>query len=439
MFPHLLAVCSASLRFSDIVSNGVLQHYAANNVWGSGAAPSATVTVSVGGVAAGTATADREGNWTVVLENMPTRWSVDLAATSAGSTPANTTVAFGEVVMCAGQSNMDMPVDCSLQNRSACFSPKLMFRADNGTAEVAASTRYTNKIWLLKVVQSKYEKRREPTWATASPSTLASHSAVCWYSGKALFEGLGGQVPVGLMQASVGGSPIEYWLPAATKMPVNTNACEADVPQCDNQFNDSSFFEDIVTQLIPHTFGALVWDQAERDVKCPVSTAAYACMQELLVTSWRKAFDSPDAAFVAVQLPGYTGALANGTGVYPGFITGEMVWAMRLQQARGAAAVANGRCAPCAARSQAARHCRTGMRQRACVRAAAFARASCRCSRPRIAPFPPLRCAARCALSPSLPPSLPPPTLNRPSRPPQLRRNLRLLLPDVAIRLRSQR
>jgi hypothetical protein len=41
---------------------------------------------------------------------------------------------------------------------------------------------------------------------------------------------------------------------------------------------------------------------------------------------------------VAVQLPGYTGALNNGTGSYPGLITAEMVWAMRLQQQAGVAA-----------------------------------------------------------------------------------------------------
>ena len=85
----------------------------------------------------------------------------------------------------------------------------------------------------------------------------------------------------------------------------------------------------------------MVWDQAERDVKCPTSLAAYACMQQLLATSWRTAFGSPHAAFVAVQLPGYTGQLSNGTGTYPGYITGEMVHAMRLEQALGAQRTTN--------------------------------------------------------------------------------------------------
>lgn len=39
----------------------------------------------------------------------------------------------------------------------------------------------------------------------------------------------------------------------------------------------------------------------------------------------------------AHRVTGYTGALNNGTGSYPGYISAEMVFNMRLQQAAGAA------------------------------------------------------------------------------------------------------
>lgn len=242
---------------------------------------------------------------------------------------------------------MDMPVACHLPNRTACFYPKLAFHADNGTAECAAAGRYTGKIWMMKAVNSKYN--HAPAWQTATTtmqysSYPAAFSAVCWYTGKSLFEQLGGSTPVGLLQTSVGGSPIEYWLPPEAHAPhstENANACERDVPQCDNQYNDSFFFTDIVEQLTPYTLGSLVWDQAERDVKCPVATSAYACMQRLLIQTWRAAFKSPRAPFVAVQLPGYTGALNNGTGTYPGGVSAEMVFDMRLQQAAGTHSISN--------------------------------------------------------------------------------------------------
>ena len=66
-------------------------------------------------------------------------------------------------------------------------------------------------------------------------------------------------------------------------------------------------------------------------------------MQRELTTSWRKAFQSHQAPFVAVQLPGYTGALNNGTGTYRGYISAEMVFDMRLEQAAGCQNVSDAR------------------------------------------------------------------------------------------------
>jgi len=89
---------------------------------------------------------------------------------------------------------------------------------------------------------------------------------------------------------------------------------------------------------------AVVWDQAERDTKCPKSTAAYPCLQRYLISSWQQRFNS-QFAFVGVQLAGYTAALNNGTGSYPNLsVTADMVYEMRLQQERGCEGVST----PCA-------------------------------------------------------------------------------------------
>jgi len=278
---------TAAFRFSGVVAGGVLQHGEPAAVWGTGAQPGAAVVVTLAlGGGAPPATVDTEadvgGNWNVSLPAQPVRWHVALSAVSDGAR-ANTTISFGAVVHCAGQSNMDMPVACHSPNKTQCFFPKRAFHADNGTAEVAAAGRYTNKIWMLKAVNSKYELVNKPHWQTATSddsfsSFPGAFSAVCWYTGKSLFEKLGGRTPVGLLQSSVGGSPIEYWLPPASGAhpPLNVNACERDVPQCDNQYNDSFFFTDIVQQLVPATVSAVVWDQAERDVKCPVVSECQA-------------------------------------------------------------------------------------------------------------------------------------------------------------------
>lgn len=114
---------------------------------------------------------------------------------------------------------VDMPVACHETNRTECFVPKPKFYADNGTAEVAAADRYANKIFMIKAVSSKYEVVNKPHWQTASSDTgylsfPGAYSAVCWYTGKALFEKLGGDTPVGLLQTSVGGYVVRTCKPA---------------------------------------------------------------------------------------------------------------------------------------------------------------------------------------------------------------------------------
>ena len=144
-------------------------------------------------------------------------------------------------------------------------------------------------------------------------------------------------MPVGLIVAAVGGSPIEYWIPPSDPKNVNINPCEDDTHQCDNSGGkmDSTFWSGMVEPMAPYTLSAVVWDQAERDTKCPLAMSVYPCLQKYLISGWQKAFNS-SFAFVGVQLAGYTAAYINGTGDFANMsVTGEDVFTMRLQQEQG--------------------------------------------------------------------------------------------------------
>jgi sialate O-acetylesterase len=260
--PTLAAPATSGIpTFADLFQGGaVLQRDTAVSVWGtiSGDGPVALYIDKVHLADASVVS----GEWKAQLK--PQQASFGKAFTAVGPM-GNTTVkvSFGDVLLCSGQSNMDMP----LWNKPGGF------QADNGTAEVTAADRYTGGIWLWKQVQSKY---RNPTaWETASMKALKkipSFSALCWYTGKNHYERFHGQVPVGLLQASVSGSPIEYWLSAETLA-----KCETDKPQCKPGFPDSSFHDDQIVSLLPYTVGAIVWDQAERDVIAIINPRMRAC------------------------------------------------------------------------------------------------------------------------------------------------------------------
>ena len=370
----------------------VLQQHAHAAVWGtSRAGAGATVTVSLDGAAVAEASVDASGGWRAYLPPQPAGWApVVLRATtsdggaagaaaaagnsSSGSSgggggsgssgsgsgsgsgsSAEASVRFGHVVLCSGQSNMQMPVNHFKEGG---------FAAANGTAEAAAAGRYAGKISLLSL-QTPFPHPTappwngtgcgrpndpsyhpspacfQPQWNRVSPGpngTLHGFSAVCWYTGKALFERLGGAAPVGLAVGSVGGSAIELWLPPGD---VNATgaACGVDDPPCDTTGNltDSLFYNAHIAPLAPYTLGAVVWDQGERDVHCFGAannhTARYPCLQRELVRSWRKAFNS-SFAFAAVQLPGYIGDCdGNGAAPYTSCVPG--VFGMRLSQDAG--------------------------------------------------------------------------------------------------------
>ena len=93
-------------------------------------------------------------------------------------------------------------------------APLYGFHADNGTAESLASTKYTGKIQLKAMCGRPTQRpgispKERTFWFPTNPDTLPYFSAVCWYTGKAVFERLGGKVPIGLIQGANGGTAIE--------------------------------------------------------------------------------------------------------------------------------------------------------------------------------------------------------------------------------------
>jgi hypothetical protein len=236
-------------------------------------------------------------------------------------------VRYGHVILCSGQSNMHMPV----ASRSEEF-----FHATNGKSEAAAASDYVGKVFLnVRPPDEDHSTARFNTWVDVSPDEVFDFSALCWYTGKNLYNNLGGSLPVGLVHGSAGGSTIEFWLP-----PGEEDACEREAPlSCTNEHHraDSTRFQEFIEPLMPYTIGALLWDQGESDVHCkaPIgqsvnNTLHYPCLQRALVHSWRLGFES-DFAFVAVQLPGYIGSCdGEGEAPYSSCVPG--VFDMRLAQ-----------------------------------------------------------------------------------------------------------
>lgn len=337
----------------------VLQMNKTVPVWGFAASAGVEIQLLLDGAVVATSRASSQGNfsWIAYLPPQPPTYRRQLAVQLVGEdTKITEVVHFGQVVLCSGQSNMGMTVGFGAPHTAPFGSNRSSFSADNGTAETAAAGRYEGKIFIrndngpysppvTEWNSPRLHAKTPDQWTDVNNETLGDFSAVCWYAGKSLFERTlavkGVPTPLGLIEAAVGGSPIEYWIPPIDPTDPDTNPCELDRPQCDSQKNDSQFFHEYIEELLPYSVTAVIWDQAERDVKCPKALAAYPCLQKYLISSWKKRFNST-FAFVAVQLAGYTAPLINGTGEF-GAITSDMVYTMRLQQEAGCEGIS--RCA----------------------------------------------------------------------------------------------
>jgi len=176
----------------------VLQRNMPLPVWG-WAEPGETITVTLGPHRAETQ-ADARGDWRVRLPALPAGGPHELVVSGA-NTLRVTDILVGEVWLCSGQSNMEMGLGV----------------VANGAEEVAAAD--FPRIRLFELPQTAAgEPARDVAaeWRICRPDTVGAgnwggFSAVAYFFGRELHREL--DVPIGLIDASWGGTLIEPWTP----------------------------------------------------------------------------------------------------------------------------------------------------------------------------------------------------------------------------------
>jgi sialate O-acetylesterase len=172
----------------------VLQRGKANPVWG-WTTPGQSVRVEIEGrVASGIAAAD--GRWEVRIEP-PKSVGPHSLRISGPQTAEFSNVLVGDVWLCGGQSNMELPLN----------------RTRDGEAAIASASQPEIRLFTVKQ-KAAYSTRAvvEGRWKVCSPATIAEDggfSAVGYYFGLKVRGETG--VPVGLIQDCQGGTPAVSW------------------------------------------------------------------------------------------------------------------------------------------------------------------------------------------------------------------------------------
>jgi len=192
----LAPMAEAKIKLPALVSDHmVLQRGAKTNVWG-WAAPGEKVTVKFAGKTAET-TAGADGKWSARLIGLDDAARGDLVVSGEDEKTVRD-VLVGEVWVASGQSNMEMAVasakDFEQENAAANFPQVRMF-----TVKKAAS------------IAPKDDCEGE--WLVTTPENVGRFSAVGYFFARELNQKL--NAPVGVVHSSWGGTPAEFWTPAA--------------------------------------------------------------------------------------------------------------------------------------------------------------------------------------------------------------------------------
>lgn len=299
--------------FSDYM---ILQSGAPVPVWGT-ALPGAIITVSLAGEVEQTA-ADDAGNWLVRIQPPAPGVGYQLAV-GAGSSGAITfeDVAVGEVWLCSGQSNMASSLSGA-----------------EGGREIAADAA-KRPIRFFTVPESPAPQPAPLSggqWAASEQGEIRRFSAVAVAFGVELNEAL--DVPIGLINASVGGTIIDTWIPFEGLRAIDESTRRlADYlanPESDPWYRlggveglrreypqraaqnpplfsprlfkniPANLFNGMIHPLIPYGIRGVIWYQGESDALLQADT--YAARKYALVSSWRDAWQL-DLPFGWVQLP----------------------------------------------------------------------------------------------------------------------------------------
>ncbi|MCI1901636.1 MAG: sialate O-acetylesterase [Bifidobacteriaceae bacterium] len=186
------------LKLPKLLSDGcVLQREQKINIWG-WAAPESVITVGIQGIEANTR-ASSSGSWKIQVGPLEAGgpFSLSVASSEDDTTRLIHQCYVGDVFLCSGQSNMELPMDMV----------KIRFPEEFDHCDDLLRN---YKIVPEVQFEQSLDDHVEASWCGCNNTTIGDFSALAYFYGKELRETL--NVPVGIVDASLGGSPIEAWL-----------------------------------------------------------------------------------------------------------------------------------------------------------------------------------------------------------------------------------
>ena len=287
----------------------VLQQKSDAAIWGY-AAPGATVTITPSWSASEvTIKADADGKWFARLSTPGAGGPYEISFDD-GSKTVLTNVMIGEVWICSGQSNMEMPM------RGFVNQPVKGAAEYIATAVPSVPIRYCK---LKKVSSLEPQPECEAKWCEHTSESLPELSAVAYFFAQMINRSQG--VPVGLIVAAWGGSTIEAWMEKSIiekefAGELDMSAYKAGVlPEKYSYRLPGTLYNGMLNSIIPYTAKGFLWYHGEQNKE---RDEQYTRLQPAFVKMLRQKWGNDKMPFYFTQIApyGYRDPLVGGRFMY---------------------------------------------------------------------------------------------------------------------------
>lgn len=267
----------ASVKPCSLFSDGaVLQQEILIPVWGT-ADEGEKVTVKLQDQEASSIA--QNGRWMVRLRPMKSGGPFTMSISGTNNLVEIKDILIGEVWICSGQSNMELPVaQCANAEKAIASSPDSMLRLFN----VPKRALPPGLIGPIPEMTS--------TWAQSEPASVSNFSGVGYFFGQKLRKDL--KIPVGLIHISYGGSNIGLWMNSKTLRELAGSGT----------YRNGWHYDSMLQPLQPYGIRGVIWYQGESDAD---NSLKYRKAFPAMIKNWREDWKQGDFPFLFAQLTAF--------------------------------------------------------------------------------------------------------------------------------------
>jgi sialate O-acetylesterase len=270
--------------------NMVLQQKTDAAIWGTAAGNATVKIITSWNNKMYTVRAGNDGKWKIKVATPSAGGPYEISV-SDGKTLKLKNVLIGEVWVCSGQSNMEMPMK-GYMNQPVTGSNEA----------IATSTNPSIRMFTVKKASSLQPLDDfTGVWYNCEPQNVSEFSATAYYFGLLLNKAL--NVPIGLINTSWGGTRIEPWISEEglktfdfVKLP-DKNLQGTLSPQ-----TPTVLFNAMINPLVGYGIKGAIWYQGEsnRNEACQ-----YTQLLPGMVENWRSLWGVGEFPFYYVQIAPY--------------------------------------------------------------------------------------------------------------------------------------